>query len=371
MLAKQLAGSKTMAQPFVQFVNSFPPPTAIWRYASLMLHAYPNSSNLATVCVGNFDFTRVNRSISRVYGDFPAPRLVRSLVNSLLPQVGLRELVQRCGELEGNGGVIHYLAEDIRPWTKHGNVVVTVHGNPLATIESTRYYSFNPGYRALVRSNLRTYSRVAECIVQSNYVKDGLSTFGYEGSIQLIPPALDPVFHPRPDVLKLRQKLGLPDSKILILSISTSEKRKNLPVLPRTLDCLPTEYKLVRIGPAVRGALNLSDLSDAQVAEVYNACDLLLFPTLEEGFGLPVIEAFASGLPVVSSDIEVIREVAGDAAILVDPSSPDMLARACREAVSQRDVFARRGLIRAKDFSISLLSARLMQFYDQLIRVGG
>jgi glycosyltransferase involved in cell wall biosynthesis len=132
------------------------------------------------------------------------------------------------------------------------------------------------------------------------------------------------------------------------------------------MDRLPSEYLLVRVGPPVRGALTLRDLTDREVAEVYAASDVLLFPTLEEGFGLPIIEAFASGLPVVASDIAVVQEAAAGSALLVDPRDPHALAVSCRAALDDRTTLERRGLLRAQEFTLERLSIRLHDFYAKL-----
>jgi glycosyltransferase involved in cell wall biosynthesis len=354
------------SSPKIQFINSFPPPTAVWRYARLMQAAAGHDAALATVCIGSLDFRRVDRSVSSVHGDWPLPQILSSALNVAVPAVALHGLTSVCRVIGRAGGVIHYLAEDIRPWTTAGRTVVSIHGNPMATVLSEEYYTFHKGYRMLVRHNLRTYARVASCIAQSEYVRRGLQEFGYSGAISVIPPAVDPLFGPPQDREALRRRLGLPADRKILLSISSGERRKNLSVLPLVMDRLPPEYLLVRVGPPVRGALWMKGLSDPQVADLYAASDALLFPTLEEGFGLPVIEAFASALPVVSSDIPVVREVTAGNALLVDPRDPKALAIACRTAVTDGASLATSGLLRVQQFTLEKLSLRLREFYDGL-----
>jgi len=102
---------------------------------------------------------------------------------------------------------------------------------------------------------------------------------------------------------------------------------------------------------------------DALMADLYSASDLLLFPTLEEGFGYPVIEAFASGLPVVASDIEVMREVSAGAALLADPEDPAALAASCRTAVERSDELRQGGFERVEEYRFERFVARLAHFY--------
>lgn len=354
-------------EPPVQLINSFPPPTAIWRYARLAKRALGDRASLATVRIGNLDFTRVDQSVSRLFGFHTGSQRMSGYLNFAFAELAFRELTQMCRVTALNGGVTHYLAEDIRPWFHEGKIGVVVHGNPRATIESDRFYSFGLSYKFAVKRNLRQYSRLATALVQSQYVKMGLEEFGYEGPIRVVPPAVDPVFRLPPDKGALRRRLGLPEDRKLILSISTAEKRKNLAILPKVMDRLPSIYQLLRIGPPVRGSIPMSGLSDQTVADLYGACDVLLFPTLEEGFGLPVIEAFASGLPVVASDIDVMREVCGGEGLLVDPTAPDALAKACIAASSMPEDMIRGGCRRAEDFSFAHLQDGLNSFFHEIV----
>jgi glycosyltransferase involved in cell wall biosynthesis len=354
------------SSPVVQFINAYPPPTAIWRYARMMRLAAGSNAHLATVCIGGLDFSGVDRSTSTLHGDWPLSPLLRSALNTAFPKIALRALTARCQSVIESHGVLHYLSEELRPWIKGDRLIVTIHGNPMATLESEAFYSFHAGYKMLVRGNLRTYGRLATCVAQSEYVRRGLEEFGYDGPIHVIPPAVDPLFRVIEDRLTIRRSLNLPLDRKILLSISSAEHRKNLGVIPQVLDLLPPEYLLVRVGPPVRGAMTFHDLSDEQVARLYSASDALLFPTLEEGFGLPVIEAFAAGLPVVASAIPVIEEVSGGKAVLVDPQDPKALARACQTAISERDTLSREGLGRAGDFTLEKLAYRLQDFYRLL-----
>ena len=87
---------------------------------------------------------------------------------------------------------------------------------------------------------------------------------------------------------------------------------------------------------------------------LYRGAGCLVFPSLFEGFGMPVLEAMACGCPVVCSQTTSLPEIAGGAALLVDPADPEALAQAVETALSDRELRAeliRRGLVRARDFS--------------------
>lgn len=95
-------------------------------------------------------------------------------------------------------------------------------------------------------------------------------------------------------------------------------------------------------------------VKDADVAPIVREADIFLFPSLFEGFGMPVLEAFASGVPVITSKTTSLPEVAGDAALLVNPYKTDEIADACLKLILDRkyhQTLKTKGLARAKDFS--------------------
>jgi glycosyltransferase involved in cell wall biosynthesis len=98
----------------------------------------------------------------------------------------------------------------------------------------------------------------------------------------------------------------------------------------------------------------LGYISDEALAELYARAMIFAFPSLDEGFGMPVLEAMAAGLPVVTSNCSALPEVCGDAALLVDPHDVGMLADALRDLTrkdSLRADMARRGFERVAAFT--------------------
>lgn len=103
-----------------------------------------------------------------------------------------------------------------------------------------------------------------------------------------------------------------------------------------------------------RAVVQRDEVSDAELRGLYAGCEALLFPSLYEGFGLPVLEAMACGAPVVASDRSSLPEVVGDAGLLVDPLDPDAIADAVRRLWSDPELrcgLIRRGRERAARFS--------------------
>jgi glycosyltransferase involved in cell wall biosynthesis len=192
--------------------------------------------------------------------------------------------------------------------------------------------------------------------------------------IRVIPLAPDSRFMPAASAVSrdaIRQKYGLPDR--FVLYVGNTMPHKNLPRLvgaicrARAVDpsvCLllaggRDRYR--RIAEQAIVANGLADhvrfigrVSDEDLPSLYRCATVFVFPSLYEGFGLPVIEAMACGTPVVTSNRSSLPEVAGNAAILVNPLREDEIAegilRLFREPAAARE-YASRGLRQAKRFS--------------------
>lgn len=110
-------------------------------------------------------------------------------------------------------------------------------------------------------------------------------------------------------------------------------------------------------------------VSDEELVGLYNEALALVFPSLYEGFGLPIVEAFACGTPVIASCAASIPEVAGDAAILVDPNDPDAFCAAIKgvhDSVELREDLRRRGRERLTMFTPNECRSRFRALYDAL-----
>jgi glycosyltransferase involved in cell wall biosynthesis len=106
------------------------------------------------------------------------------------------------------------------------------------------------------------------------------------------------------------------------------------------------------------------------LAVLYRLANVFVFPSLYEGFGLPPLEAMASGTPVVTSNVSSLPEVVGDAALLVDPRDPDAIAGAVRMVLTDRTLredLQRRGLVRARSFSWEQAVARMRTIYTEVL----
>jgi glycosyltransferase involved in cell wall biosynthesis len=105
------------------------------------------------------------------------------------------------------------------------------------------------------------------------------------------------------------------------------------------------------------------------LAVMYRLAAVFVFPSLYEGFGLPPLEAMASGTPVVTSNVSSLPEVAGDAALLVDPYDPASIADGIYEVLvneETRRTLRQRGLLRARQFSWEQSVSRVREIYQEV-----
>lgn len=115
--------------------------------------------------------------------------------------------------------------------------------------------------------------------------------------------------------------------------------------------------------------LFLGYVPDEELPSLYRGAEAFLFPSLHEGFGIPILEAMACGTPVVTSKVAAMPEVAGDAALFVDPTRPDDIGAAIARILfdpAYRQALARRGVERAREFSWEKTARRVLQIYAQV-----
>jgi glycosyltransferase involved in cell wall biosynthesis len=106
-----------------------------------------------------------------------------------------------------------------------------------------------------------------------------------------------------------------------------------------------------------------------QLVELYRTAAALVYPSLFEGFGIPIVEAFATGCPVAASNASSIPEVAGDAAVLFDPTSAEAIAAGVEQVLSNPAPYVARGLGRAPLFTWSRSAEAHIAVYRELAGV--
>ena len=109
-----------------------------------------------------------------------------------------------------------------------------------------------------------------------------------------------------------------------------------------------------------------TELSPSQLKGLYSAAAGFIYPSLYEGFGLPVLETMACGLPVVASNRSCLPEICGDAAVLVDPRRDD-LAEGIDRIFEEPERYRRRGFARVKGFSWQQTARETIQVYQEVV----
>ena len=125
----------------------------------------------------------------------------------------------------------------------------------------------------------------------------------------------------------------------------------------------PTRQQLIECGTDYE---NRTNLTHEQIAQAYIDCDIVSFVTLSEGFGVPIIEAHASGRPLITSNLSPMREVAGDGACLVDPSEVSQIREGILRIIEDsdyRDQLVEKGLRNAVRFSPATISGQYLDLY--------
>lgn len=203
--------------------------------------------------------------------------------------------------------------------------------------------------------------------------------------ITAIPLGVSEEFRPR-DKIACRRELGLPlDSKI-VLHVGTPARRKNFPTVCRAFILAKRSVKslkLVKVGRVTENdnwlaaSLNLGEdiivrdrVPGEQLPLYYSAADVFLFPSTYEGFGLPVLEAMASGCPVVASNSTSIPEVVGAAGMLHDPDEFEGMSESTAKILNDEGEWRRlseAGMARAQGFTWERTARETVVVYERVI----
>jgi glycosyltransferase involved in cell wall biosynthesis len=185
----------------------------------------------------------------------------------------------------------------------------------------------------------------------------------------------------------IRERYALPER--FFLFVGTLEPRKNalalieaIAIARRTVP----DIALVMVGPLGwkyektlaridalglgQAILRLGFVVDADLPPLYSLCEAIVYPSRYEGFGFPIVEGMACGAPVITSNASAMREIAADAAILVQPGAPDALARAMLDVRGSPALAASlraRGRVRSADFSWARAAGQTLDVYEDVV----
>lgn len=163
-----------------------------------------------------------------------------------------------------------------------------------------------------------------------------------------------------------------------LLSVSTQEPRKNLEKTVQAFQLLGEKEKdlsLVCVGkigwggsfPRGEKIIFTNYVSNSELSALYSGASVFLYPSLYEGFGLPILEAMVCGCPVVTSNLSSLPEVAGEAAILVDPLSIESILEGIKTALKSKVELVEKGYQQAKRFSWEKCAQQTLEVYKSLV----
>jgi glycosyltransferase involved in cell wall biosynthesis len=235
--------------------------------------------------------------------------------------------------------------------------VLTVHD--LAILRSPE--AFPRWHRLYGKAGLVRVLRAADAIVAvSEFTKEEtVELAGIDPErIRVVANGVDSVFVPE----------GPRAAGAYVLAVATLEPRKNLSRVVEAAQVAGVELRVVGArgwgGVEVPGWVG--EIPDGELAALYRGASCVLYPSLYEGFGIPVLEAMACGAPVVTSRGTSTEEVAGGAAILVDPLNVDSIVDGIRQAVARRDMLVPLGLDRAREFTWAGAADSIVELWREL-----
>lgn len=328
-------------------------------------------------------FTLVTRAsrLKNVFRQSPVP--APNFKNKLMLE-GLHPVFSRATD------IFHGLDARLPGKWMRAATVVTIH-DVFSALQSTEFATEE--FRAMKRNRYQELIARADRIVcvSESVRRDVLSALQPDpAKLRVVHEAGGEGFFPRSpeEVQAVRARHGL--DRPYYIFVGSVNKRKNVPVLAEAFAAakqktgsdaiLALAGRIGYGGGEIRAALEksaaggalklLGYVPDADIPGLYSGAQALLFSTLYEGFGIPVVEAFACGCPVIGANVGSLPEIIGDAGLLPDPRDVDSIAAAVVRFMEDeifRKKCAQLGLERAKQFSWDKAAQECLQIYRELL----
>lgn len=303
---------------------------------------------------------------------FP-PRLMEILWNRLhiLP---VEILIGKCD-------IVHTW-DYIQPPTKKAKIVTTIHD--LTPLKFPQHHL--PTTRAAYKAGLRWVRKEAQAIIaDSQSTKDDIiKLLGVaKNKVHVVYLAAPDEYHEfrkrlentrNSAVREVKEKYGIKGEYLLI--VGTSEPRKNIQRSIEAYAILKMEQELVIAGrfgwgekiKPVTGVKPIGFVEKKDLPALYAGASLFLYPSLYEGFGLPVLEAMAVGCPVLTSDRGSLAEIVGDAATTVNPESAEAIAFGIRVALERSEELRVKGITQSEKFSWDETARQTLAVYGKVVK---
>ena len=270
-------------------------------------------------------------------------------------------------------------ATSIIPAATSHPLVVTVHD--LAFLHDPSH--FTPRGVSVFRRSLEIVKRRAArvvCVSQAT-LEDCLDNGLSEMQVRHVPNGVTHVAVSAERIDDVRRVYGLPSSYLLF--VGTLEPRKNLARLVQAVESLGNDLPPLVVAGASGWGENLSSMLSSTAKEkvkllgfvpsddlpaLYAGASAFCYPSLREGFGLPILEAMSQGTPVVTSQGSSTEEVSGGAAVLVNPTDVASIADGILRALENRERWSRAGLARSQSMTWDETAARTHDVYREVLQ---